>query len=497
VLPGIAALALLVRLHRIDLPGLTSDEAFSWRMTGYPLPEMLARLAQDVHPPLHFVLLQGWLALFGDSALALRGLSALFGVAAVLALHRACLAACGGALTPGARAAAAWAAGLAAVHASQVDPGRNARMYSLGLLLAALCALLLWRAVAEGRTVLWLGYGAAAAAFCATHYYALFTLASQLAWLLGVAVLRTRRSGRTAALPLLRGLLWSGLAGLLLFGPWLPVLWGQVRRVQSDYWIAPLEPGRLAAALTSWAWGLDGPVGPLLGVLGLLLAVGAWWGGPAARFFLVQACGPWLLAIGLSVAAGRPIFLERYLAFAGLALAGFWGALWPRLGGRARALVLGPVLACALVGQVHDLRALPAGPSATAQGAAFLAERGQPGDLVLVDSPRALNRLRFYLRQAGVSGLEVRCAPAPGGGAEGHYTHLASVAPDDMLPEGALSGSAVARVWLARDGLAPLQAPEGFVEVGRRSFEVADSRFTLVRCRRLAPGPAGPPEGPP
>ena len=156
--------------------------------------------------------------------------------------------------------------------------------------------------------------------------------------------------------------------------------------------------------------------------------------------------------------------------------------------------MLGPALVCALVGQWHDLRALPAGPSATAQGAAFLAEKGQPGDLVLADSPRALNRLRFYLRQAGVSGLEVRCAPAQGGEAEGHYTHLASVEPGDLLPAGGLSGSPVARVWLARDGLAPLQAPEGFVEVGRRSFEVADSRFTLVRCRRLAAGPAEPPQ---
>src|SRR5438874_415357 len=83
VLTGIVLAGLLPRAWRLTVPGLTSGEAFSWRLAGYPTSEMLARAAQDVHPPLCYLALQGWRALVGDGPAALRALSVLVGLLVV------------------------------------------------------------------------------------------------------------------------------------------------------------------------------------------------------------------------------------------------------------------------------------------------------------------------------------------------------------------------------------------------------------------------------
>ncbi len=46
---------------------------------------------QDVHPPLYYVLLKVWERVFGESLWAVRGLSVLFGAAAVLVAYAVCV----------------------------------------------------------------------------------------------------------------------------------------------------------------------------------------------------------------------------------------------------------------------------------------------------------------------------------------------------------------------------------------------------------------------
>ena len=64
-----------LRLAFYDLHGLEGDDAFSLALSRYPLSELvrgLMRLELDIHPPVHFVMLKGWVALMGESLLALR-----------------------------------------------------------------------------------------------------------------------------------------------------------------------------------------------------------------------------------------------------------------------------------------------------------------------------------------------------------------------------------------------------------------------------------------
>ncbi len=484
--------ALAVRGYRVDLPGLTSDEAFSWRITQYSVGEMVTRLATDVHPPLYFLLLKGWMRLAGDSITSLRGLSILFGVSAVLVaawLGRVVLD-----WMPAARGAAALhvvPALLAALHAGQVAAARNVRMYSLGVVLAGATAVALARAlgVSSRFTRAWLAYGALAAAFTSTHYYALFTVASQGAFVLGLAVVRFRQGRRDEGRRLAVGLLSAGLVALVLLSPWLRAFVAQTEGVRSSYWISPVTVAGLDRALVSSLTGLPEPhaLGRILALLLLATAVHTVRRMPLAGIFLAtQALGPWILSVGLSVFGGRPIFLERYLVFAQLPLLVLLGLVAaPPLSRGSRLLAWVPpvVLAASLV---QAVALFPKAPSAAQQAAAFLVERIQPGDLVLTESPRALNRLRYWMKQAGGRpDNDVRCLLSRTAREGDRFSHVASIEVRDLVWDDELAGIGARRLWQARDSQYPPVPVPDWSRTAFRAFAGGDgSHYTLVRSVR-------------
>jgi hypothetical protein len=115
----------------------------------------------------------------------------------------------------------------------------------------------------------------------------------------------------------------GGLGTALLFAPWLPAFLRQSRGVRESYWISPVGLASLERALVSWGTGLE-PAGVVprlaLVVVWGVAAWSAWRNGRAGLFLATQAAAPWLLAVGLSILSGRPIFLERYLVFAQFSL---------------------------------------------------------------------------------------------------------------------------------------------------------------------------------
>lgn len=79
----ITIFALILRLDHIKYPsGLWSDEMFSYFMAkeSFPLGIINELTTKDVHLPFYFFILHFWINLFGDSDVALRSLSVLFGV---------------------------------------------------------------------------------------------------------------------------------------------------------------------------------------------------------------------------------------------------------------------------------------------------------------------------------------------------------------------------------------------------------------------------------
>jgi mannosyltransferase len=474
-------LAAGLRLFRIGLPVLTSDESFSWRLAGYPLPDMLRRAALDVHPPLYYIVLDAWVAGAGTSPAALRGLSALLGVLAVAVAYAVSREAglLGGAAEGHERdhGGALLAALLMAIQAASIGHGRNARMYALGIVLAGVTSWLLLRALRRDERRWWIAYGVGVAAFCATHYYALFTVAAQAVFVVAPGAGNVPRGRRRLAAAL--------ALALALFSPWLPVLVRQAQQVRQNYWIPATSPSSLVLSLVQWAAGAEIAVAvPVLWLLALLaaLAWGFYRGGPGTRFLLLQALLPWAFALGLSLLGGRPIVLERYMAFGQFFLICAWGAMWARLETpAARAGFAGLLIAVSAAGLAitwHDR--YPDRPTALWYSARYLKRQAAPGDLVLTRSPRALNKLRYYAEQVDATGLDIRYVATPAA-ADDHFSHLPSLEERDILRADPFADRTPRTVWRLEDvRTAPEPPPPGWAMTNVKMFEGGDAPVVLI-----------------
>lgn len=142
-------MAAILRLFHLGHPSLWVDELFTWRSAGVGRPWGVAELLQDVHGPLHSLMLHVWTRWAGDSEWALRLPSALLGVILVAAI--AWLAARW--LGESAAVPAAW---LAAGSPFLVWYAQEARNYTLLMLCACLAtiALLELRRAMSARGVL-------------------------------------------------------------------------------------------------------------------------------------------------------------------------------------------------------------------------------------------------------------------------------------------------------------------------------------------------------
>jgi len=499
--PHLLALAAIVlagalpRFWRLALPGLTSDEAFSWRLTGYPIGEMLRRAALDVHPPLFYLALSAWRTGAGESVVALRGFSVLMGLIAIalvwlLVEEAARLDVVAASQDDRTRVRAGTAAFLAAaataVHATQVLQSRNARMYALGTVLAAASAWTILRAMRAGdrRLAWWALWGLIAAAAVETHYYLAFTIAAEVGWA-AVEIARGR-----AGLVRWRELVTAAIVGGVALAPWAPAFWRQARQVRAEYWIPPATTSGLADGIARWALGLDAGRAALPIALLVVASLAACLGtGRVARFFVLQAAAPWILGLAISAVSGRPIVLDRYMLFAQLFLLAAWSVVIARVPSSIpRTAAAAALLGVLLAGLAGVLRAFPVDPPAMANAARFLKRQAGAQDLVVVESPRALNKMRYYAGQAGGERLDIRCALPERIPLSPHVSHVVSLADGDSIAAGSEFTAGGDTVWIGREATAPpAAAPPGWTITYARLFEGGeDTRFGLVRYQRAA-----------
>ena len=372
VLPAAIAVALTVGvLARLTTrSGLWLDEALSVHIARLPLEQIPAALRRDGAPPVYYLLLHGWMAVFGPSAAAVRALSTVFGVAALPAVWLL-----GRRLRD--RATAWLAILLLASSPFAVHYATEARMYALVVFEVVLLGLMLLRAAERPSWGRLAGVSIACAALVLTHYWSLFLMVAL------AAVLLRRRLHR---------LLAAQAASALLVLPWLPTLAFQVRHTGTPWAPAP----SLSAALdtvTAWAGGSSGG-GQVLSLLLLALFVLALLGRTTSAGVLLArprdrtagdlallAAGTLLLGllIGQVVRAG---YAPRYSSIA-LAPALLLGALGLRvLSGRTRIALTCLTVGLGLLGSVgnpFDDRKTQAG-----QVAAVLRSRLAPGDVVVI-----------------------------------------------------------------------------------------------------------------
>ncbi len=214
-LAGLMALSLVLRSRALD-GSLWIDEAISRGIATHGVSEIPGLLRQDGSPPLYYLLLHAWTALFGESETALRSLSLL---AALLTIPTALWA---GTVVAG-RTAGWMAAVLAALNPFLTIYGQEARMYALVALLSVLACGSYARGFVDGSVRHRALFAVELAALLYLHYWAIFLA---LGFAVAAAV-QLRGRLREAVLPF--------AAAALLFAPWVPTLIDQARHTGAPW----------------------------------------------------------------------------------------------------------------------------------------------------------------------------------------------------------------------------------------------------------------------
>jgi hypothetical protein len=185
-LAALTAAGAALRFSTLSVQSFWLDEAVTHQLVTRSLSSMLSRIPHsESTPPLYYVLAWAWVRVFGAGEAGLRSLSAVFGTATIVVLALI------------ARRLAGDRAGLAAAALCATNPlliwySQEARAYAL---LVALCALTLWCLLRED----WRGWALAAGLALATHYFAVFIVVPELAWLLWRHARRSRAAAWSAA----------------------------------------------------------------------------------------------------------------------------------------------------------------------------------------------------------------------------------------------------------------------------------------------------------
>jgi hypothetical protein len=505
-----------VRLAGLNTPPLLFDEAFSWRLASCDGSDLLARAARDNNPPLYYVLLKGWMRGVGESAAALRGLSAAWGVLAIAGAYLLAREACprprdsaprddrgGSAGEVGLLAAALVALSVFQIHASQA-----ARMYGMGAALAVWSTWALWRALRRPTLPAWCAYAALAALFAHTHTYALLSLAGQGLFAAGwLIVAHHGRPGELIRAPAAQGWILATAAVAAIYAPWFPVLLRQRAQVTAEFWSRPLAwTDFISACYGMWLFPddnarLGGPLGSA--------SLDAWWATGLTTGLVLALCyrpraGTWCVVCGaiaplaLAVAIsslGRNIFATRYMVFAHMFLLIGLALLISRLpSARGRWLIAAATLAGMASIQLDfaSYRDAAPGPGGGGRAAArCLDATRQPGEPVIVSTPMIQFPLSFHARDR--QGLLLRTDAQS---RWPHYLGSAVLRADELISIEQMESIDAPRAWVVRqwsdlsvEAEAPM--PDHWRLVRETRCQEGQSTFRAVLVAEYAIGPGG------
>lgn len=417
----VVAAGLVARLVWIGRASLWYDESFSWHLCRLPIERMLAKSASDVHPPLYYVVLRGWIAIWGDSVVAMRLLSALAGTGCVVAAYWLGWAAADGLERSRAHATGLCAAALIASNGFLAYYAQQVRMYSIAVLLAfASTAFLIWALREPSRRVSWAGYATALGSLILTHHYGLLLAASHA---VVVALALIPEHARGSLRSTLAGFSMSTLLIGLIVAPAVPTSVGQLRQVQASYWTDPWRWSMIAEGFINFTAGrvervgrnvLEPTYGATASAIGLfvmaaLVALVIRAGGRRVVALLVAALFP-LALLAIASALGRNVWVAHsvqiFFAFLPVAIA---VAIWTSDTDRGTRLTLsGTAFALSAASYAYAIGwSVNERPPGLQRAAEFVNAHRRPGDEVVINPSRIHYSFLYYLTDRSA----VTCGP--------------------------------------------------------------------------------------
>lgn len=235
---SILALSILVRFLNITKSSVWHDEGYTVLMIKQGLLDITKTTAIDVHPPLYYYFLHFWSLIFGTSELAIRSMSAVFGIGVVVIMYLLVKKVFD-------KNTALLAMAFAAFSPFFIRYSQEARMYGVEGFWTILGTYFLFLALdkeylEKAKTFwqkykYWIFYVLSMAAAIYTHYYALLLVFAQ--W--GYVLIRSFANGERY---ILKKEWWlSNISVGAIFLPWVPNVLKQFTKVQSGYWIPPVS----------------------------------------------------------------------------------------------------------------------------------------------------------------------------------------------------------------------------------------------------------------
>ena len=297
------------------------DEAYTILLAKQPIGQLLSLTGVDTHPPLFYILLKGWAGVFGWGELALRSLSVLCMVGALLI---------GGMLV---RKMFGYRTAIVTVCILALSPlllryGFEIRMYAFASLVGVAATYCLYSATKAASAVCWrwlAGYGVLVAVGMYSLYYMAFLWIAHVVWLVAMWLLQKQHIRQ------LLPYVYSYIGAVVLFAPWLPTFLGQMGNGALAPIGQPMNYEQLSGIVSfNVLYHPSSSLGVLLTLLFIMwLAVVAWAIVRAKSSLmanyrseaLLLACYigvPIMLLVCISFA--KPMYTERYLSHVAIGL---------------------------------------------------------------------------------------------------------------------------------------------------------------------------------
>ncbi len=335
------------------------DEAFSAYLLRYNFIDIARYTASDVHPPLYYWLLKLWTLVFGEGIIAIRSLSLVFIMSAIV-LAYIFVRKYFGAL------AAGLSVGLLSISPMLIRYSEEARMYGLIVLIATAATMVLVEATIHPTRRKWILYGVLVSLGMWTHYFTAIIWLTHWVWRFAVR-------GKYASTKRFFNNEWvfTHVVAVALFLPWLPFMVKQMGTVQlTGFWIKDVSVDSLTNFLTNSLVFLEhGDVKKWLAVLVLVTIVTSVYLVIQARrsmkndkrplfdLLISMSIVPVIVLFVASLPPLRPSYVERYLLTAAfwsmmlLAVAIAYGLRKPSK--KSYAAVMAPFVLCMIIGAIN------------------------------------------------------------------------------------------------------------------------------------------------
>ncbi|NCQ53999.1 hypothetical protein COV88_02605 [Candidatus Saccharibacteria bacterium CG11_big_fil_rev_8_21_14_0_20_41_19] len=325
------AVFLIITLWTITKSSIWFDEAFGAYLIRFNFWDIAIYTAADVHPPLYYWLLKLWSICFGNTELALRSMSVLFGGVSIvfgyLLTHRLFN-----------KKAARISLIFMVLAPMFVRYSQEMRMYTLVTAIALAATYVLTYAINTKKKMPWIIYGVLVGLGMWAHYFSAIVWIAHWVWRAD-AVRRIAKKGKFIKTLFSKQWIMAHVIAIGLFIPWLPFFAKQMFTVQAfGFWIPSVTPDTLVNFMSNVVYYQDS--GNITGWLAtvflvvfiavIVLAIRVYKNQneterQAYRLIMTVAFVPVLILFFASMPPLRSSFVDRYLVPSALAISLFLG----------------------------------------------------------------------------------------------------------------------------------------------------------------------------